>query len=156
MSLRGPTMPANGGEGGDVRKETTIMFRTLAAALLLSTFSFAAYAADEPAKVADSSVGKIWVDANGMTLYTFAKDQKGEKVSACTGDCIAEWPPLLAADGAKAMDEWTLLDVVDKDGKTKQMWAYDGMPLYLFVDDKKPGDVTGEGVDDFHVAKATE
>jgi predicted lipoprotein with Yx(FWY)xxD motif len=131
------------------------MLRTIAAALLLSSLSFVAYAADDPAKIADSSVGKIWVDPNGMTLYTFDKDKKGEKASACTGDCIAEWPPLLAPEGAKAMDEWTVLDVVDADGKTKQMWAYDGMPLYLFVDDKKPGDVTGDGKDDFHVAKAS-
>ena len=74
--------------------------------------------------------------------------------SAWTGDCIKEWPPLLAADGATASGDWTLLKVVDADGKTKQMWAYDGMPFYLFVDDKKPGDVTGDGKDGFHVAKA--
>ena len=35
---------------------------------------------------------------------------------------------------------------VDKDGKTVKMWAYDGKPLYWFVKDTKPGDVTGEGV----------
>jgi predicted lipoprotein with Yx(FWY)xxD motif len=132
------------------------MLRTIAAALLLSSLSFAAYAMDDPAKVADSKMGKIWVDPDGMTLYTFEKDKKGEKVSACKDECIAEWPPLLAPEGAKAMDEWTLLDVVDKDGKTKQMWAYDGMPLYLFVDDKKPGDITGDGEDGFHVARAEE
>ena len=28
------------------------------------------------------------------------------------------------------------------------------MPFCLFVDDKKPGDVTGDGKDGFHVAKA--
>jgi predicted lipoprotein with Yx(FWY)xxD motif len=133
------------------------MFKKLAAAtLVLGSLTFAALAADEPAKIADSSAGKIWVDLNGMTLYTFEKDVKGEAASACTGKCIEEWPPLLAAEGAVAMDEWTLLDVVDKDGTTKKMWAYDGMPLYLFVDDKKAGDVTGDGEDGFHVAKATE
>lgn len=132
------------------------MLRIIAGALLLSTLSFAAYAADDPAKVADSKSGKIWVDANGMTLYTFSKDKKGEAASACTGKCIAEWPPLLAAAGATASGDWTLLPVVDKDGKTKQMWAYDGMPFYLFVKDKKAGDITGNGDDGFHVAKATE
>jgi predicted lipoprotein with Yx(FWY)xxD motif len=130
------------------------MLKAIAGALMLSFLSFGAFAADEPAKVADSASGKIWVDAKGMTLYTFEQDKKGEKASACTGDCIKEWPPLLAPDGAKPMDEWTLLDVVDADGKTKQMWANAGMPFYLFVDDKKPGDVTGDGKDGFHVAKA--
>ena len=28
------------------------------------------------------------------------------------------------------------------------------MPFYLFAEDKKAGDVTGDGKDDFHVAKA--
>jgi predicted lipoprotein with Yx(FWY)xxD motif len=131
------------------------MRRFIASALMVSAMAMFAYAADEPAKVADSTMGKIWVDPNGMTLYTFEKDVKGQP-SACKDDCIAEWPPLLAPDGAQAMDEWTLVDVVDKDGATKKMWAYDGMPLYLFVDDKKPGDITGDGEDGFHVAKADE
>jgi len=130
-----------------------MMLKIIAGALLLSMLSLGAYAADDPAKVADSSSGKIWVDAKGMTLYTFDKDKKGEAASACTGDCIKEWPPLLAADGAKPMGDWTLIDVVDADGATKKMWAYDGMPFYLFVDDKKAGDVTGDGKDGFHVAK---
>ena len=130
------------------------MLRPVAGALLLSLMSFgAAYAADAPAKVADSSAGKIWVDSNGMTLYTFEQDKKGE-ASACKDDCIKEWPPLLAAADAKAMDEWTLVKVTDAAGKAGMMWAYEGQPLYLFVDDKKPGDVTGDGQDGFHVAKA--
>ena len=34
------------------------------------------------------------------------------------------------------------------------MWAYDGMPLYYWVKDKKPGDVTGDGVGSvWHVVK---
>ena len=86
------------------------MLRTLAGALLLSTFSFAAFAADEPAKVADSSMGPIWVDANGMTLYTFEEDKEGA-ASACLGECIVEWPPLLAPEGAQPMDEWTIYRV---------------------------------------------
>jgi predicted lipoprotein with Yx(FWY)xxD motif len=112
------------------------------------------YAAGEPAMIGDIDKGKAWVDEKGMALYTFGKDEKGTKTAMCTGDCIAEWPPLLAPADAKANGEWTLVAVVDKDGKTKQMWAYGGKPLYLFADDKKPGQVTGDGVDDFHLAKA--
>ena len=122
---------------------------------MLLMMTAAAFAADAPAKVADSSAGKVWVDLKGMTLYTFDKDTKGEASSACTGDCISAWPPLVAADGAVATGDWTLLAVVDADGKTKQMWAYDGQPLYLFAQDKKPGDVTGDGMGGFHVAKGS-
>jgi predicted lipoprotein with Yx(FWY)xxD motif len=131
------------------------MLKPVAGALLLSLMSLGVvYAADAPAKVADSSAGKIWVDSKGMTLYTFDKDKKGEKASACKDACIAEWPPLLAPAGAKASGDWTLLKVTDAAGKSETMWAYDGQPFYLFVEDKKPGDVTGDGRDGFHVAKA--
>ena len=49
--------------------------------------------------------------------------------------------------------EWTLVSVVDKDGKTAQMWAYDGKPLYHWMKDMKAGDATGDGVNGFHLAK---
>jgi predicted lipoprotein with Yx(FWY)xxD motif len=136
-------------------KVETIMFRTIAGAFMLAAITTLAFAASEPAKIADASMGKIWVDLNGMTLYTFDKDKKDEKTSVCTGDCIAEWPPLVAPADAKPSGEWTLVGVVDTSGKSEQMWAYDGHPLYLFLDDKKAGDMTGDGKDDFHVAKAS-
>ena len=92
---------------------------------------------------------------NGMTLYTFDKDTKGATKSACVDKCIENWPPFLAAAGAMAEGDWTIVDVVDKDGATKKMWAYDGWPLYLWVKDTKPGDVTGDGVGGvWHVVKA--
>lgn len=122
----------------------------LAAAMLMTG---AAWAAD-PAMTADSSLGKILVDANGMTLYTFDKDTKGATMSACTDKCIAAWPPLVAPAGAMAEGEWTIVDVTDKDGKAGKMWAYNGMPLYTFVKDKAKGDVTGDGVGGvWHVVK---
>jgi predicted lipoprotein with Yx(FWY)xxD motif len=121
------------------------------AAVLLASAAWAA----EPAKTMDTSLGMVWTDQNGMTLYTFDKDTKGAAMSACAGQCIENWPPFLAADGAMAEGEWTLVDVVDKDGATKKMWAYDGWPVYLWVKDTKPGDVTGDMVGGvWHVAKA--
>jgi predicted lipoprotein with Yx(FWY)xxD motif len=124
----------------------------LAAALLVSTAAGAF--ADEPAKKADSSLGTILVDPNGMTLYTFDNDQKGEAASACTGKCIAAWPPLVAPADATAQGEWSTVDVTDKDGKTEKMWAYNGLPVYTFIKDKKPGDVAGDGVGGvWHVIK---
>lgn len=121
----------------------------LAAGLLASS----AWAAD-PAKTMETSLGVVFTDQNGMTLYTFDKDKQGASMSACTGQCIENWPPFLAPEGAMAEGAWSLVDVVDKDGATKKMWAYDGWPLYLWVKDAKPGDVTGEGMGGvWHVAK---
>jgi predicted lipoprotein with Yx(FWY)xxD motif len=127
----------------------TIMMNRLLAAMVISAFAFspvAAYAAD-PAVLADSSMGKIWVDANGMTLYTYEKDTAEQ--SLCNGQCAVEWPPLAAPDGAVTSGEWT---IVKRDDGT-MMWAYEGHPFYTFVDDKKPGDITGDNVDGFHVAR---
>jgi predicted lipoprotein with Yx(FWY)xxD motif len=44
---------------------------------------------------------------------------------------------------------WTI--VARADGS--KQWAYDGKPFYLWMNDKKPGDVTGDGVNGFHLAK---
>jgi predicted lipoprotein with Yx(FWY)xxD motif len=128
--------------------------RTIAIIASLLLAMSAAYAA-EPAKTMETSLGKVWTDQNGMTLYTFDKDTKGATVSACTGQCIANWPPFLAAEGSVAEGEWTLVDVTDKDGAMKKMWAYNGWPLYLWAKDTKPGDVTGDGVGGvWHAARA--
>ena len=114
------------------------------AALLLST---AASFAAEAWKEAEVNGTKIYTDANGMTLYTYDKDEKGK--TNCYDKCATNWPPFKAEAGAMAMGEWTI--VTRTDGTA--MWAYDGKPLYTWTKDKKPGDVTGEGVNNFHVAQ---
>jgi predicted lipoprotein with Yx(FWY)xxD motif len=114
----------------------------LAAAVLLAG---TAWAAGPDTKYGDSSLGKVLTDANGMTLYTFDNDGKGAAKSSCEGKCIINWPPFVAADGAAADGDWTLVDVTDKDGKAVKMWAYEGWPLYYWINDKKAGDVDGDG-----------
>ena len=107
----------------------------------------AAYAA-EPAKLMDNSAGKIWTDEKGMTLYTFDKDEANK--SNCYDKCAVAWPPLAAAADAAAEGEWTV--VARTDGT--RMWAYDGHPLYTFVEDKAPGEMKGDGKGGvWHVAK---
>lgn len=110
----------------------------LASALVVAGLSGAALAAD-PAMTGDTAKGKVLTDAKGMSLYTFAKDADGK--SMCNGQCATNWPPLMATADAKAMGAWT---VVTRDDGSKQ-WAYKGKPLYAWVKDAKPGDVTGDG-----------
>ena len=115
---------------------------------VLGLAASAAWAAD-PAKVMDSSLGKVWTDDKGMTLYTFDKDEAGK--SNCYDQCATNWPPFMAAADAKAEGKWTVVDRTDG----AKMWAYDGHPLYLFIKDQKSGDVTGDMVGEvWHVAKA--
>jgi predicted lipoprotein with Yx(FWY)xxD motif len=111
------------------------------AATAIALLAMPAASADtEPAKVATTSKGKVWADHKGMTLYTYDKDSSGK--STCNGQCAQLWPPHFAAADAKANGDWSIVSR----GDGKKQWAYKGKPLYLWKDDKKPGDVTGDGV----------
>jgi predicted lipoprotein with Yx(FWY)xxD motif len=112
-------------------------------------FAGAALAQTAPTKTGDSAKGKVLTDGKGMTLYTFDKDAGGK--SACNGQCAINWPPLMAAAGAKADGGYT---VITRDDGGKQ-WAYKGKPLYGWKNDKKAGDVSGDGVANgaWHIAK---
>jgi predicted lipoprotein with Yx(FWY)xxD motif len=97
---------------------------------------------------AKTSLGRILVDSHGRTLYLFEKDKNGK--SACSGQCAAAWPPLIAkskpraASGAKA----SLLGTTKRADGRRQV-TYKGHPLYTFVKDTKKGQTNGEGVDAF-------
>ncbi|KRE91079.1 COG4315 family predicted lipoprotein [Arthrobacter sp. Soil764] len=97
-------------------------------------------------KTASSSAGNIVVDAKGMSLYFFTKDTKDSGTSACTGSCLVQWPPLTTTSGSPAAEGVTgkLGTITTPDGK-KQV-TLNGMPLYYYVKDTKPGDVLGQGV----------
>ena len=127
------------------------MLKAIALILSISTAiacSITASAAGKkPAMVAKTSMGEAGVDLKGMALYTYDKDKGGK--SMCNDKCAIEWPPLAASAKAKASGEWTL--VARNNGSL--MWAYDGHPLYTFVEDKKRGEVTGDNKDGFHLAK---
>lgn len=107
--------------------------------LAVAALAGSAFAA-EPFKTVKTAKGEVLAGDKGMTLYTFKKDEKGE--SYCYDKCAANWPPALAASDAKAEGAYSL--VTRKDGA--KQWAKDGMPLYYWIKDTKPGDKTGEGV----------
>ena len=132
------------------------MLKTLASGILISAIAVSSLAVTgsrvgaataEPAKLADTSKGLAWVDHKGMTLYVSDQDEIGK--SNCINLCSIGWPPLSVQIGAEAIGEWTIF--VRADG-VKQ-WAYGGKPLYTRFKDKQPGDVTGEGISDFHIAR---
>ena len=101
--------------------------------------------ADPDLAVADSDLGLILVDGEGMTLYLFTEDPPGESV--CADDCQAAWPPLLV-DGEPSVGEGVdeaLVGTIDRDDGSTQV-TYDDAPLYLWMSDERPGDVTGQDV----------
>ena len=116
--------------------------------------------------------GPVFADERGRTLYTWpfkvmrvgnTGDPKGQ--SHCTStkttessgymspypgglelpeldsrpSCAQKWPPVMAAAGAKPVGKWTI--ITREDGG--RQWAYDGLPVYTSVLDRRPGDVLG-------------
>ena len=115
----------------------------LVGAAALSLFATAAFADDYAGgaiKTMEIGGTEVLTDATGMTLYTVDKDAVG--VSNCYDKCAVAWPPALAAAGAVADGDFTLVDRTDG----TKVWAYKGWPLYLWVKDTKPGDTTGDMV----------
>lgn len=88
--------------------------------------------------------GEFLADGNGMSLYSFARDEKD--TSNCIEGCAINWPPFYSdpsaiGDGLAAEDFAT---ITRTDGR--QQTTYKGMPLYYFRNDKYPGDTFGQGL----------
>ena len=99
-------------------------------------------------KTASSSAGNIVVDAKGMSVYFFTKDTKDSGTSACTGACITAWPPLTTTSATpKAEGVSGKVGTITTPDGAKQV-TLNGLPLYYYAQDKKPGDVLGQGVND--------
>lgn len=125
------------------------MTKSFATAAALAVLLTASAASAQALKTADTDKGKVFVDAKGMTLYTFDKDAGGK--SMCNGPCAENWPALMAADSDKPTADMTI--VVRDDGK--KMWAHKGKPLYTFKKDTAAGQTNGDGFLNgaWHVAK---
>jgi predicted lipoprotein with Yx(FWY)xxD motif len=98
---------------------------------------------------ADLTPGTALVDGSGRTLYLFEADTGS--TSTCSGACAQVWPPLLATAGAPATADGVQAGLVATspraDGTTQV--TYKGHPLYYFGGDKAPGDVRGQGIENF-------
>jgi predicted lipoprotein with Yx(FWY)xxD motif len=99
-------------------------------------------------QVAGTKLGKVLVDAKGMTVYVFSADQAGR--STCDSSCLAYWPavPSLGKGAAKpAGVTGSLGSTTTPTGQPIETVA--GSPLYTFVQDHAPGDVSGQGMNIF-------
>jgi predicted lipoprotein with Yx(FWY)xxD motif len=98
--------------------------------------------------VRTTELGPTLVDTQGRTLYLFEQDKT--TTSTCDGACASVWPPLLT-DGkpqAQAGISAAKLGTTKRaDGKVEVTYA--GHPLYYYVSDTKPGQLSGEGLDQF-------
>ena len=99
----------------------------------------------ETVAVAETSLGEVLVDADGRTVYMFARDSGG--TSQCRGPCAQTWPPVVASGEptAGAGLDATKVGTTTRDDGTRQV-TYNGHPLYRYAPDQAPGDTEGHGV----------
>jgi predicted lipoprotein with Yx(FWY)xxD motif len=91
-------------------------------------------------------LGPFLTDADGITLYIFAKDEPG--ISNCYDQCAVNWPPLLLEDGQTPIGSDGLtaeFGVTERSDGTTQV-TYNGWPLYYWINDAAVGDTTGHAV----------
>jgi predicted lipoprotein with Yx(FWY)xxD motif len=90
-------------------------------------------------------LGAFLTDADGRTLYLFTPDTTAGE-STCFDDCVANWPLLVPAEGmALPAGVPGELTVVERSDGAQQV-AYNGIPLYYFVQDEAAGDILGQGL----------
>jgi predicted lipoprotein with Yx(FWY)xxD motif len=95
--------------------------------------------------VKKTKIGYVLADANGYTVYWFARDQRGSKHPACAGQCLQAWPPVKGtAVAAKGVMLDGKLGCITRASGVMQA-TYNGYPLYTFASDTAPGMTSGNG-----------
>ena len=99
-------------------------------------------------KVRKTDYGRILTDGRGRALYLFEKEKTTR--SECYGACAKAWPVFYAKGKPKAgkgLKQKLLGTTKRADGRS--MVTYNGHPLYYYVTDTKPGQVTCQNVNEY-------
>jgi predicted lipoprotein with Yx(FWY)xxD motif len=90
----------------------------------------------------------IVVNRRGLSLYSLSAETNGRFI--CTdAACLSLWKPLTIARGKRPAGVRSLGTVRRPNGKLQV--TYRGRPLYRFVEDRRPGQIGGEGFRDVGV-----
>jgi predicted lipoprotein with Yx(FWY)xxD motif len=127
---------------------------TLTTVLAVAAVSAGAGQASPQAKTtitaAKSRYGTILFDGKGRVLYGFTRDTRGGK-SQCYGSCAAAWPVYYKPGGTlkagKGVKQKLLGTVKRKNGRLQI--TYNGRPLYYYVSDVRPGQITCQNVSEY-------
>ncbi|MEU0091557.1 hypothetical protein [Kribbella sp. NPDC006257] len=100
-------------------------------------------------KAGTTKLGPTAVNAEGFTVYLSVLDSTDPPRSVCLSKtCLTAWKPVYVGKGGiiagAGVDQAKLGRLVRPDGDVQATLG--GWPLYLFIKDKTPGDVLGEGV----------
>ncbi len=124
------------------------------AVVVVGATASSAFAAGPTVDVATSSnFGPVLTNAQGFALYTFPSDHDG--MSTCTGACVPVWPAVTVPAGttptAGTGVSGTVAAVLQSTGAYQV--TYNGAPLYTFVGDTSPAEVSGNNVGGFKVVQ---
>ena len=87
----------------------------------------------------------VLVNRRGLTLYSLSVERRGRFI--CTDQsCLSLWIPLVVPKGTTPTGALHLGTVRRPDGRTQV--SYRGRPVYTFSQDRKPGDIKGNGFKD--------
>ena len=140
-----------------MQKTVKIRSAVLLAAALLVGVVAAIYATRSssagPAKLVSTAHNKtlgrtILVNSRGRSLYSLSVERHGRFICK-TSACLSLWTPLTVRKGTKPTGVAGLGTVKRPDGKIQV--AFRGAPLYTFSQDRKRGDVKGNGFKDVGV-----
>ena len=84
---------------------------------------------------------QVLTNANGLTLYWFARDTPGK--SACYGSCAQYWLPLTGPVNGTGI-AGTFGTIKRTDGTLQA--TYNGRPLYTYIADSGPGQAHGNNL----------
>ncbi|MGH2347233.1 MAG: hypothetical protein ACRDG4_18555 [Chloroflexota bacterium] len=111
------------------------------------TAAKSAASASAASSLVKTAPAEILVNGQGRSLYVYAPDKKNQSV--CYGTCAKFWPPLLVPSGTALPSIPTSLSLTFAPAKRSNQTvqcAFGGAPLYTFLNDKKAGDINGQGV----------
>lgn len=118
--------------------------------------------------VKEAGEGRVYVNRRGLTLYGMdmraVTGRTGRPALYCTGDCLAEWEPLLAPPGsplspvprqfggprtsgekpASDAGDWSVME-----GPSGPQWVYKHIHMVFTRKGDQPGSTVQDGQDDF-------
>ena len=88
--------------------------------------------------------GRMITQRDGWSIFSYEGDSRNK--SNCTGACLDGWAPILAADYARPVGEWTTFERAPG----VRQWAFRGMPVYRYLPDSKTHSQDGTDVPRWH------
>jgi predicted lipoprotein with Yx(FWY)xxD motif len=120
-----------------------------AAICVVATAALPAHAvmAGERVVAHSSAYGRVIFTAQSRSIYLFTRDRG---TSTCYGACAKAWPPVLtkARPVAGHGVNRRLLGTIRRSDGTMQI-TYAGHPLYRFIGDRRPFQITCQNVSEF-------